>query len=254
MTRTVERSLFLLFTLWLAACSAPPTATIPPSPQPVCVSFSPSLEPVRDALHACASTLPGIALFVEKLPASAQDFKTYDLNIWWGEQPEDMNYAFPLAEDELVVIINPENPNTELSARELSAIFNGRLEYWSDISTYEQPISVWIYPPENKLSDTFRSAILGEQRFSRLAFLAPSPQAMLEAIADNPGGIGYLPRSWLTPQVSSSLVDPDLQIALHKPVLALVNAEPQGKLLTLLSCLQTGEGQERLLEHYSPTR
>ncbi|MBE9474493.1 MAG: substrate-binding domain-containing protein [Chloroflexi bacterium] len=253
MTPTVERSVFLLLTLWLAACSAPPTATIPPSPQPVSVSFSPSLEPARDALHACANTLPEIALFIEKVPAAGQNFKTNDLIIWWGEKPGDMNYAFPLVEDELVVIINPENPNTELSTRELNALFNGRVENWSDISIYDQPVSVWIYPPDSKLSDAFGTAILGTQRFSRLAYLAPTPQAMLEAVAGDPGGIGYVPRSWLTSEVASSLIDPNLQITLRKPLLALVNSEPQGNLRALLNCLQTGVGQERLLDHYSPT-
>ena len=254
MARTVERSVFLLLSLWLAACSAPPTATIPPSPQPVSVSFSPSLEPVRDALHTCANSLPEIALFVEKTPASAQDFETNDLIIWWGEKPEEMDYAFPLAEDELVVIINPENPNTALSTKELNALFNGRVEHWSDISIYNKPVSVWIYPPDNKLSDAFKSGILSAQRFSRLAYLALTPQAMLESVAGDPGGIGYVPRSWLTPEVSRSRIDPNLQITLRKPILALVNSEPQGNLLALLSCLQTGVGQERLLNNYSPTR
>ncbi len=254
MTRTAKRSVVLLLILWLAACSAPPTATIPPSPQPVSVSFSPSLEPVRDALNACANSLPEIALFVEKVPASAQNFKTNDLIIWWGEKPEDMNYAFPLAEDELVVIINPENPNTMLNSSELDALFHGHVEHWSDISIFNQPVSVWIYPPNSKLSVAFKSGILSAQRFSRLAHLAPTPQAMLEAVAGDPGGIGYVPRSWLTSKVSRSSIDPNLQITLRKPVLALVNSEPQGNLLAFLSCLQTGVGQERLLDHYSPTR
>ena len=253
MTLTTKKSVLLILTIWLTACSASPTATIPPSPQPVKVSFSPSLEPVRDALYACANTLPEIALFIEKIPITAQDFKTNDLIIWWGEKPEEMDYAFPLAEDELVVITNLENPNMELSASELEALFDGRVENWSDISTYDKPVSVWIYPTESKLSDIFRVSILDTQRFSRLAFLAPSPQAMLEAVAADPGGIGYLPRSWLTPEVSHSLIDPNLQVMLRKPILALVNSEPQGNLSALLGCLQTGVGQERMLEHYPLT-
>lgn len=254
MTHTIKRSVFLLLIYWLPACSAPPTATIPPSPQPFSVSFSPALEPVREALNACANSLPEIALFVEKVPAPAQNFETNDLIIWWGEKPEDINYAFPLAEDELVVIINSENPNTALSASELNALFNGRVEHWSDISIYNQPVTVSIYPPDNKLSVAFKSAILSANRFSRLAHLAPTSQAMLEAVAGDPGGIGYVPRSWLTPKVSRSNLDPNLQIILRKPLLAMVNSEPQGNLLALLSCLQSGVGQERLLDHYSPTR
>lgn len=244
--------MILFVLLVVAACSAPPTATIPPSPQPIYVSLAPSLESVRDALHTCANILPDIALFVETVPASAPDFKSYDLNIWWGDKPEDVDHAFPLGEDELVVIVNRDNPNIELRTSELAALFNGRVEDWTDISLYDQPVSVWTYPPENKMSDVFKSAILGSQSFSLLAHLAPSPQAMLEAVAGDPGGIGYVFKSWLPAKVSPSQIEPEIQNSLRKPILALVNTEPQSNLHDLLSCLQTGEGHKQLSEYYSP--
>lgn len=249
----VEKSIILFLILWaLVACSTPSTGTIPPSPQPVNVSLSPSLEPARNALHICAINLPDIALFVDTVPASSQDFNKYDLIISWGEKPGKLDRAFPLGQDEIVIIINSDNPNNELSTNEVMALFNGRVEEWTEISLFDQPVSVWTFPPENIMSDTFGSAILKNQSFSHLANLAPSSQAMLEAIAGDPGGIGYILKSWLPDDVSPSSIEPELQNVLRKPILALVNSEPQGNLLDLLNCLQSGMGQDQLLEHYSP--
>ena len=253
MPQQLIRTITILFVmLVMVACSANSTATIPPSPQPINITISPSLEPSRNALHICAKNLPNIALFVEKMPVSSQDFRSFDLILWWGEMTGEVRHAFPLGEDELVVIINQDNPNVELSTGELIALFNGRVNDWTDISLYNQPVSVWTYPPENEMSDAIRSAILNEQTFSRLAHLAPSPQAMLEAITNDPGGIGYVPKSWLPAEVSPSLIEPEIQIALRKPILALANSEPHGNLHDLLNCLQDGEGQKQLNEYYSP--
>ena len=253
MSNKLKSLFFIVLYLGLISCGSPPTATIPPSPQPIRVSFSPALEPVRDALHACATSLPEIALFVDVIPEPAQDFNSSDLVLWWGDKPKEVVFAFPLAEDELVVIVNLENPNTEFSDSELQALFSGRVEHWSEISIYDQPVTVWVFPEDSHLSEIFKSTVLGDQRFTRLAYLAPSPGPMLESIATEPGGIGFIPRSWLSPDLSSGQIKQDFQTSLRKPVLALMNSEPQASLRELISCLQIGEGQGYLLDKFSPS-
>jgi hypothetical protein len=75
---------------------------------------------------------------------------------------------------------------------------------------------------------------------------------MLEAVARDPGAIGFIPLSWLNKDVNLTQIDQDLQNAMNKPVLALANIKPQGGPLILLDCLQNGVGQTALLKHYSP--
>jgi phosphate transport system substrate-binding protein len=204
-------------------------------------------------LHTCAVSLPGIALIVDVVPESAQDFTTSDLVLWWGNKPEEVRFAFQIAEDELVVIINVDNPNTALSTKELVGLFNGRINHWTDISIFAEKLAVWIYPEGSHLSGIFNSGVLSDQGYSRLANLAPSPGPMLEEVSTDPGAIGFVSRAWLLPKVSQSEIDPDLQIALRRPILALVNSEPQSGVRDLLACLQTGEGQKVLKAIYSRT-
>jgi hypothetical protein len=239
---------------WLAACSSPPTDDIPPSPAPIVVSYSPYLARVQDTLQVCGEQLPHIAIFFEQVTGEMQDFSTSDLVFWWGPQPSEMAFAFPLNEDELVVIVNPRNPKQALRQRELSALFSGSIGSWSTIGTLDLPVNVWMFPETNLLSERFRDEILNQDRITRLAAIAPSPQAMLEAVGDEPGAIGYLPRSWLTEQVKPLQIDPDLQAALRQPLLALTHSEPSGGIRDLLACLQTGPGQAKLAENYFPNQ
>lgn len=246
--------LFSAAVLWLAACNSPPTATIPPAPIPVSVSYSPYLARIQDALHACALELPQAAIFFDQTTGSEQDFEDHDLFIWWGEKPAGIDYAYQLSEDALVVIANPENPKQELGQQELSALFSGRVETWTEIGILDEQVRVWIYPETNTLSETFKKEVLGEQRFSRLASIAPSPQAMLESVAGDPGAIGFLPRAWISQDVSIIKIDPGLQNNLTKPLLALTPTEPRADLQALLACLQSGAGGAILAEDYAQSQ
>ena len=248
----MNKFLLLLACLVITACSTPLTATVPPSPQPVSIAFSPSLEIIEDALHTCANNHPEIALIVDKRPVSSNDYDANDLTLWWGEKPAEVSFAYPLAQDKLVIILNQANSNSNLSTNELSALYRGKVLNWDEISTYQHTVSVWNYPEGNELRGILQENLLGKQRFTSLAHLAPNPQAMLEAVARDPGAIGFIPLSWLNKDVNLTQIDQDLQNAMNKPVLALANTKPQGGPLILLDCLQNGVGQTALLKHYSP--
>jgi hypothetical protein len=248
----MNKFLLLLACLVITACSTPLTATVPPSPQPVSIAFSPSLETIEDALHTCANNHPEIALIVDKRPVSSNDYDANDLTLLWGEKPAEVSFAYPLAQDELVIILNQANSNSNLSTNELRALYRGKVLNWDEISTYQHTVSVWNYPQGNELRGILQENLLGKLRFTSLAHLAPNPQAMLEAVARDPGAIGFIPLSWLNKDVNLTQIDQDLQNAMNKPVLALANIKPQGGPLILLDCLQNGVGQTALLKHYSP--
>jgi len=240
--------------LLLAGCNPPATATIPPSPVPLSVSYSPYLARIQDALHACALSLPESAIFFDQTPGSEQEFMEHDLVIWWGDKPAAVDYAYALNQDDLVVILNPENPKQELSKQELNALFSGRIERWTDIGTLDQLTAIWIYPEGNLLSEVFKLEILAGSGYTSLASVAPSPQAMLEAVESTPGAIGFLPRAWISQEVSVIEIEPALQSKLNRPLLALTKTEPKAELQALLACLQTGAGQAILAEDYEQPR
>lgn len=250
MIRSLVQSLCLALLFGVTSCTAPPTATTPPSPQPIKVSISPFLEPVRDALHTCAVSLTGIALIVDVVPQNFQDFNTSDIVIWWGDKPDGADFAFQIGEESLTVIVHPGNTNNEISASELQALFNGRVEHWSEISIFDEDVAVWLYPESSYPSEIFKLGVLDGQNYSRLAHLVPSPGPMVMEISTDPGAIGFIPQAWLTNEVFQVNLDPELSTPLNRPILAVTNSEPHSGVKDLLACLQSGDGQRILSAVY----
>lgn len=234
----------------LVGCSTPPYATVPPSPQPIRVFLPPSLEPVRDALNICAGEHPEIALFTDSR-SRIDELTGSDIAIWWGDQPSQVSHVFQLADDQLVIIVNQENPISEITPDQLANLFSGRIEEWSEISDYQQPVMVWTFPDENQLGLAFQSAILEGMDYSLLSYFAPTPAEMLEAVKEQPGAIGFIPHSWLDSEISAVEVDREISMRLTKPLLALAKVNPRGASLVLIDCLQSGEGQATLKDKFS---
>lgn len=244
--------LLSILTGMLAACSPPPTATIPPSPVPIQVSYSPYLAGIQEALHACTLENPQLAIFFEQVAGAQQEFEDSDLVIWWGDKPEQVESAYQLGVDELVVISHPDNPKSSINREQVIALFSGRIKSWNEIGLLEEQVEVWVFPEENLMTLNFKEMVLNNQRITRLAHLAPASRAMLDAVSDEPGAIGFLPRSWLAPQVKEIEIEPGTFGSVSKPLLALASADPPEGVDRLIACLQSGAGQEILSAYYTP--
>jgi hypothetical protein len=245
--------LFVTLSGMLVACSTPPTATIPPSPVPIWVSYSPYLAGIQEAVQACTLENPQVAIFFEQVPGAQQEFDDHDLVIWWGDKPEQIESAYQIGVDELVVITNPENPKPSLNQEQVIALFSGRIENWNEIGLLDEQVEVWIFPEENLMTLAFQEEILNNQRITRLARLAPASQAMRDAVGDEPGAIGFLPRSWLDEQVKEIEIDAGRDDAVRKPLLALAASDPPAAVNEVIACLQSGAGQEILSGYYGLT-
>ncbi len=255
-------SLILLF--GLSACDGPLTATSPPTQAVVRIGLSPELQPLAPALNACARAHPDIAMFVEETPAAAMDFSSIAFGLRIGTPSasttltstqtasEEPGFLAPLAQEELAVIVNQANPITHLSLTDLQSYFSGRLSGWTRSSDLVKTVQVWVYPTGNPLRSLFDTVVLNGSQVTSQAMTAPGPAEMLEAVGKDPSAIGFVPRAWLNGKVRAVSLDPDLEVALRLPVLALARKEPQGAARVLLGCLQQGEGQTLIKDRYLP--
>lgn len=238
----------------ITACDSPQLATVPPSPQPIRITIPPFLAPITNAVHACAVEHDEFAVLLDPSPSLRPDTGVEKLSFWWGENPDLGSYAIPIAQDDLKIIIHPQNPNDALSLEQILTIFAGQVENWSDFSNYQQPINFWVYPDGNFLGQIFQSEFLAGSHFSSLAHIAPSPESMVIAVANDQGAIGFVLQSWIEDNVASVQVESVSNSELQKPILAITNSDPEGELRILMACLQSGVGQSSLLKFYSPVK
>lgn len=242
---TFVLSLALAAVWLLSACGTPPVATPAPTPQAVFLTYPPELRPYAEALAACARQYPEIALYLNETLAEPASDGQSSLFLAMGSQPSSLSdwKATLMAEERLVVVVNQANPLESLSVEQLRALWSGRLPSWQALGGGAEAVQVWTYAEGTALGERFEAAVMAGELTSSTAWLAPDPQAVLEAVAAEAGAIGYLPGAWLegaddalAEAVRVMQVPTELDEAFRMAVLALTEAEPQGALRSLLVC------------------
>jgi len=219
---------FLLLTsysLLLASCSpATPTA----APEPVAVQYSAAAQPWLSAVYDCAGETPILA---EQRAARYFD-PSAELTIRLGEPEQLTTPTFEIGVEEILVIVNPQNPVTKLDATDAGALFSGRIRNWSQLGGPDVSVRTWIYAPGEDIQQIFEAAVMQGATVTSLARLATSPDEMAQAIASDVSAVGILPRRWKTENVQEAYV------AASAPVLAITSTGPQEEVKDLLACLQ----------------
>ena len=195
-------------------------------------------------LTNCASKNPQVALYF--FPSfSNRNISENNIILNLGQATQGMGDVFisQIGWDQLAVVVNVSNKTPQLSQEEIKRIFSGQVSTWW--KGQNLPIQVWVLPEEDPYNEIFNTAILTNHNLTSEARLAPDADAMIEAISQNPGAIGYLPESILTSidtsQVENLKILPiptSLKGELGQPVVAITQTEPNGWTRQLLVCLQ----------------
>ncbi|OGO30923.1 MAG: hypothetical protein A2136_01315 [Chloroflexi bacterium RBG_16_54_11] len=240
------KRLFLIWMVFLiSACGVPEVATIAPTPEAIHVSYPQALQAWADRFSNCASSDPLVALYYNQSPSLDRHIFSNEVVLILGE-PEQTGPASYLAEigrEQLAVIVNAENAESQFSSEQLRSIFSGRVLNWE--SDLDKPIQVWVFPDGDPARGIFDRVVIPSGSITSQAMLAPDPGVMLEAIAGDADAIGYLPASILASgnptlvgNVKVIQVDESLELELDQPVIAVTTNEPQGLLRSMLVCLQ----------------
>ena len=240
----------------LAACQSPAAAPVNAEyPEAVVLQHTPGLRIASPALQACAAEAPDLALFIEEAPRTAIDLNSDVENLTrvglvLGE-PAAGEYAVALGETQIAVIAHLSNPVQNLSADELSNLFSGEVQNWSQIGGLDQAVTPWVLTPADESRQLFDKSILGEKNLASQARLAADPAWMLAGVSADPGAIGYLPAAWLDEKIRPVYLQADLADELRLPLFALAVTQPQGQARDLMICLQNGTGQQILKELFA---
>lgn len=94
--------------------------------------------------------------------------------------------------DAIAVVVHPDNYLGDLSLAELRSLFTGRITRWSALGGPNVAVTVVSRPSGSGTARYFQAVVLGRHEFTPRAMQLPSSQAVAEAVAAAPGGIGYL--------------------------------------------------------------
>lgn len=140
--------------------------------------------------------------------------------------------AYQIGSDDLIVIVNWQNPIVKINIDHVRSLFIGRIKNWKELNGIDAPVEVWVYPENTDVQQTFKYTVLAGSPVSSTARLANTPEEMIQALVNNIDAIGIITRSWKTDQVT------DVAVIETLPVLLVLPYEPDTLIKSLITCAQ----------------
>ena len=104
---------------------------------------------------------------------------------------------FIVARDAIAVIVNPENPVDQLTLKQISDIYSGKYNNWSEVGGDDRPIVRLSRETNSGTHVYFLETVLrlgnseDETLFSMDTLLLPSSEGIIAEVRQNPNAIGY---------------------------------------------------------------
>ena len=105
----------------------------------------------------------------------------------FGKRPTE----YKVAMDGLSVYVNAANKVKELSIEQLEQIFTGKIRNWKELGGEDLPITVYSRDNSSGTYEFFKEHVLKGKDFVASAQTMPGTAAVLQAVANDPKGVGY---------------------------------------------------------------
>jgi len=160
---------------------------------------------------------------------------------------------FKWAIDGVGVVVNPKNPVKALTRDQLKKIFGGLLTNWKQLGGGDQSINVYTRDKASGTRAVFWKKALDKGLITAKASFVVSNGAMKSAIANDPGGIGYISAGHIDHSVIPVALDgvsPTLEnvrngsYRIARGLYSNTREEPSGLTRLFIDYLFSSEGQQ----------
>lgn len=142
-----------------------------------------------------------------------------------GYHPQE----FVVARDAIAIIVHPQNPISQLTLQQISAIYRGEINNWRELGGEDRPIVRLSRETNSGTHVYFLESVvrLGNSKdktiFSPDTLLLPSSEGIISEVSDNPNAIGYDGLGYVTPDVKVIAVARERDLPYVLPSVATVN-------------------------------
>ena len=136
---------------------------------------------------------------------------------------------FVIARDAIAVIVNPTNPVGRLTLQQISDIYSGKINNWSQVGGENRPIVRLSREVNSGTHVYFRDTVirLGDLKnktlFATDTLLLPSSEGIISEVRQNPNAIGYDGLGYVPKDLKTVALAKDAQSAYVLPSIATVN-------------------------------
>lgn len=170
-----------------------------------------------------------------------------------------------IARDAIAVIVNPQNPVSELTLKQISDIYSGKVTNWKEVGGEDRPIVKLSRETNSGTHVYFLETVLrlgnkeDKTLFSMDTLLLPSSEGIISEVRDNPNaigydGLGYVPKDLkmiaIAKEEGGEYVLPSIETvnnktyAIARDLYMYTNGEPTGIVKEYLDWILSPEAQE----------
>ena len=174
-----------------------------------------------------------------------------------------------IARDAIAVIVNPNNPVSQLTLQQISDIYSGKFTNWQEVGGEDRPIVKLSRETNSGTHVYFLETVLrlgnsdDETLFSTDTLLLPSSEGIISEVRQNPNaigydGLGYVPDDVkmiaIAKEAGGEYVLPsiatvnDKTYAIARDLYMYTNGEPTGVVKDYLDWILSAEAQEIVAE------
>ena len=189
-------------------------------------------------------------------------------------KPEEINQAKSngvdpvehiIARDAIAVIVNPENPVSQLTLQQISDMYSGKINNWKDVGGEDRPIVRLSRETNSGTHVYFLETVLrlgqkdNKTLFSTDTLLLPSSEGIVSEVRQNPNaigydGLGYVPKDLkmiaIAKEAGDAYVLPSIQTVndktypIARDLYMYTNGEPTGAVKQYLDWIESDEAQK----------
>ena len=172
-----------------------------------------------------------------------------------------------IADDAILLIVNPANSVESLTLDEVRGIYNGTYTNWNQVGGPDRQIVVVGRDSASGTREFFSEFVMDEEDFVGTQEEFNSNGGIQQKVSQTPGAFGYVGLGYtegvkaLALDVGGTSVEPTLQnitdgtYPISRPLYMLTNGEPEGLAQRYIEFILSAEGQEIVAsEDYIPVR
>lgn len=114
-----------------------------------------------------------------------------------------------IAYDALAVVVNPNNPVSQLTRAQLEGIFTGKITNWKQVGGKDLKIVVYSRESSSGTYEFFKESILKNKNYMSSILSMPATGAIIQSVSQTPGAIGYVGLAYLNKDVKALKVSYD---------------------------------------------
>lgn len=114
-----------------------------------------------------------------------------------------------VAYDALAVIVNPSNPVSKLTRKQLEDIFRGKITNWKEVGGPDLKIIVYSRETSSGTYEFFKESVLKNKNYMSGVLSMPATGAIIQSIRQTKGAIGYVGMAYLNKYVKALAVSYD---------------------------------------------